>query len=156
MEQILSFTGRTSSWRTEITERVVDVSMVRENVVRNWTFGKKSVNWKILPYIPTWKTWKIRMAFDFSKLVHKLLTAISKIAEFYWVYKRRKSDFNSMYIEAKVGPISRENGTSFIVPRLFEEKRRDIVFGIPSFRPSFLPSVLPSVLPSFRPSVPLI
>ena len=30
-----------------------------------------------------------------------------------------------------------------IVPRLFEEKRRDIVFGIPSFRPS--------VLPSFRP-----
>ena len=33
------------------------------------------------------------------------------------------------------------------VPRLFEEKRRDIVFGIPSFRPS----VLPSVLPSFRP-----
>ena len=29
------------------------------------------------------------------------------------------------------------------VPRLFEEKRRDIVFGIPS--------VLPSVLPSFRP-----
>ena len=29
------------------------------------------------------------------------------------------------------------------VPRLFEEKRRDIVFGIPSFRPS--------VLPSFRP-----
>ena len=38
------------------------------------------------------------------------------------------------------------------VPRLFEEKRRDIVFGIPSFRPS----VLPSVLPSFRPSVPLI
>ena len=35
----------------------------------------------------------------------------------------------------------------FIVPRLFEEKRRDIVFGIPSFRPS----VRPSVLPSFRP-----
>ena len=34
-----------------------------------------------------------------------------------------------------------------IVPRLFEEKRRDIVFGIPSFRPS----VRPSVLPSFRP-----
>ena len=30
-----------------------------------------------------------------------------------------------------------------IVPRLFEEKRRDIVFGIPSFRLS--------VLPSFRP-----
>ena len=29
----------------------------------------------------------------------------------------------------------------FIVPRLFEEKRRDIVFGIPSFRPSFRPSV---------------
>ena len=39
----------------------------------------------------------------------------------------------------------------FIVPRLFEEKRRDIVFGIPSFRPSVLPSVRPSVLPSFRP-----
>ena len=36
---------------------------------------------------------------------------------------------------------------SFIVPRLFEEKRRDIVFGFPSFRPS----VRPSVLPSFRP-----
>ena len=35
----------------------------------------------------------------------------------------------------------------FVVPRLFEEKRRDIVFGIPSFRPS----VRPSVLPSFRP-----
>ena len=31
-----------------------------------------------------------------------------------------------------------------IVPRLFEEKRRDIVFGIPSFRPSVRPSVLPS------------
>ena len=30
------------------------------------------------------------------------------------------------------------------VPRLFEEKRRDIVFGIPSFRPSVRPSVLPS------------
>ena len=40
----------------------------------------------------------------------------------------------------------------FFVPRLFEEKRRDIVFGFPSFRPS----VLPSVLPSFRLSVPLI
>ena len=26
-----------------------------------------------------------------------------------------------------------------IVPRLFEEKRRDIVFGFPSFRPSFRP-----------------
>ena len=38
-----------------------------------------------------------------------------------------------------------------IVPRLFEEKRRDIVFGIPSFRPSVLPSFRPSVLPSFRP-----
>ena len=25
--------------------------------------------------------------------------------------------------------------TFYIVPRLFEEKRRDIVFGIPSFRP---------------------
>ena len=30
-------------------------------------------------------------------------------------------------------------GTYFIVPRLFEEKRRDIIFGIPSFRPSFRP-----------------
>ena len=29
---------------------------------------------------------------------------------------------------------------SLFVPRLFEEKRRDIVFGIPSFRPSVLPS----------------
>ena len=27
----------------------------------------------------------------------------------------------------------------FIVPHLFEEKRRDIVFGFPSFRPSFRP-----------------
>ena len=27
-----------------------------------------------------------------------------------------------------------------IVPRLFKEKRRDIVFGFPSFRPSVLPS----------------
>ena len=34
-------------------------------------------------------------------------------------------------------------GKPIFVPRLFEEKRRDIVFGIPSFRPS--------VLPSFRP-----
>ena len=33
----------------------------------------------------------------------------------------------------------------FIVPRLFEEKRRDIVFGFPSFRPSVCPSVRPSV-----------
>ena len=32
---------------------------------------------------------------------------------------------------------------NLIVPRLFEEKRRDIVFGFPSFRPS--------VFPSFRP-----
>ena len=40
-----------------------------------------------------------------------------------------------------------QSGIDFIVPRLFEEKRRDIVFGIPSFRPS----VRPSVLPSFRP-----
>ena len=36
-----------------------------------------------------------------------------------------------------------KNEEIIIVPRLFEEKRRDIVFGIPSFRPS--------VLPSFRP-----
>ena len=32
-----------------------------------------------------------------------------------------------------------------IVPRLFEEKWRDIIFGFPSFRPS--------VLPSFRPPI---
>ena len=37
--------------------------------------------------------------------------------------------------------------SAFIVPRLFEEKRRDIVFGIPSFRPSVCPSVLPSFCP---------
>ena len=35
------------------------------------------------------------------------------------------------------GSISKNSG--FIVPRLFEEKRRDIVFGFPSFRPSFRP-----------------
>ena len=29
----------------------------------------------------------------------------------------------------------------FIVPRLFEEKRRDMVFGFPSFRPSFRPPI---------------
>ena len=29
----------------------------------------------------------------------------------------------------------------FFVPRLFEEKRRDIVFGFPSFRPSFRPPI---------------
>ena len=40
-----------------------------------------------------------------------------------------------------------------IVPRLFEEKRRDIVFGFPSFCPCVCPSVRPSVLPSFHPSV---
>ena len=39
----------------------------------------------------------------------------------------------------------RSEGTNIIVPRLFEEKRRDIVFGFPSFRPS--------VLPSFRPPI---
>ena len=38
---------------------------------------------------------------------------------------------------------------AIIVPRLFEEKRRDIVFGFPSFRPS----VCPFVLPSFRPPI---
>ena len=37
------------------------------------------------------------------------------------------------------------------VPRLFEEKRRDIVFGFPSFRPSFRPSFHLSDLPSFHP-----
>ena len=36
---------------------------------------------------------------------------------------------------------------TIVVPRLFEEKRRDIVFGFPSFRLS--------VRPSFRLSVPL-
>ena len=42
--------------------------------------------------------------------------------------------------------------TIIVVPRLFEEKRRDIVFGFPSFRPSVLPSVLPSFrYSSFRP-----
>ena len=41
----------------------------------------------------------------------------------------------------------------FFVPRLFEEKRRDIVFGFPSFRPSVLPTVRPSFRPSVRPSV---
>ena len=35
---------------------------------------------------------------------------------------------------------------TIVVPRLFEEKRRDIVLGFPSFRPS----VCPSILPSFR------
>ena len=30
---------------------------------------------------------------------------------------------------------------TFFVPRLFEEKRRDIVFGFPSFRPSFRPPI---------------
>ena len=44
-------------------------------------------------------------------------------------------------LEKVLGPFK---GILGIVPRLFEEKRRDIVFGIPSF------------LPSFRPSVPLI
>ena len=39
--------------------------------------------------------------------------------------------------------LEKGNAFLFVVPRLFEEKRRDIVFGIPSFRPS--------VLPSFRP-----
>ena len=38
---------------------------------------------------------------------------------------------------------------TIVVPRLFEEKRRDIVFGFPSFRLS----VRPSVLPSFRPPI---
>ena len=33
---------------------------------------------------------------------------------------------------------------TIVVPRLFEEKRRDIVFGFPSFRPSVCPSVFPS------------
>ena len=36
---------------------------------------------------------------------------------------------------------------TIVVPRLFEEKRRDIVFGFPSFRPS--------IRLSFRLSVPL-
>ena len=43
------------------------------------------------------------------------------------------------------------------VPRLFEEKQRDMVFGFPSFRPSVRLSVRPcvraSVLPSFRPPI---
>ena len=39
-----------------------------------------------------------------------------------------------------VGAVSKgENILRLIVPRLFEEKRRDIVFSIPSFRPSFRP-----------------
>ena len=37
-----------------------------------------------------------------------------------------------------------DKGKALIVPRLFEEKRRDMVFGFPSFRPSVHPSVLPS------------
>ena len=40
-----------------------------------------------------------------------------------------------------------KNFIGFVVPRLFEEKRSDIVFDFPSV----LPSILPSVLPSFRP-----
>ena len=33
---------------------------------------------------------------------------------------------------------------TIVVPCLFEEKRRDIVLGFPSFRPSVCPSVYPS------------
>ena len=40
---------------------------------------------------------------------------------------------------------------TIVVPRLFEEKRRDTVLGFPSFRPS----VCPSVRLSFRLSIPL-
>ena len=47
--------------------------------------------------------------------------------------------------------VNQVNIYRFFVPRLFEEKRRDMVFGFPSFRPS----VCPSVRLSFRPSVPL-
>ena len=40
-------------------------------------------------------------------------------------------------------------------PRLFEEKRRDIVFGIPSFRPSFRPSLSTDYFLSLFPQVEL-
>ena len=36
----------------------------------------------------------------------------------------------------------------FIVPRLFQEKRRDLVFASLSLRPSIRPSFHPSVLPT--------
>ena len=56
----------------------------------------------------------------------------------------------SFYEDLKKIIFELSSNMHLIVPRLFEEKRRDIVFGFPSFRPSFRPSVLPS----FRPSVP--
>ena len=42
----------------------------------------------------------------------------------------------------------RSNSDNVFVSRLFEEKRRDLVFASPSFRPSVHPSVRPYVRPS--------
>ena len=47
-------------------------------------------------------------------------------------------------IELKFPSVSND-ASVFIVPRLFEEKRRDIVFGFPSVRPSFRPSFRPPI-----------
>ena len=71
MEQILSFTGRTSSWRTEITERVVDVSMDRENLVRNCRFGKNQLTGKFCRIYQLEKHEQFGWHMIFSKLVHK-------------------------------------------------------------------------------------
>ena len=54
------------------------------------------------------------------------------------------SFFLTMKVNGLWVPHGRNSSYSFIVPHLFEEKRRDIVFGFPSFLPSFCPSVLPS------------
>ena len=123
MEQILSFTGRTSSWRTEITERVVDVSMVRENLVRNCRFGKNQLTGKFC------RIYQLKKHEKFGwHMIHKLLTATSEInkciAELYRLYQLNNhltctSEGKAIltacvHIEAKVGPIACEKGTSFI------------------------------------------
>ena len=85
-------------------------------------------------FVPSCRTLKFRLPY--------WIKSICKFISFD-VREQDKTHFNSSFIVLDV--------CGFFVPRLFEEKRRDIVFGIPSFRPSVLPSFRPSVLPSFRP-----
>ena len=66
-------------------------------------------------------------------------------------YEHKRLHGKSRESQIRVARLDQENGektphncrsrslSEIIVPRLFEEKQRDIVFGFPSFRPSFRP-----------------
>ena len=65
----------------------------------------------------------------------------------FWFRKLRNSTIHVAKTKALIScAVTAQLICAFVfVPRLFEEKRRDIVFGFPSFRPSVCPSFHPPI-----------